>query len=54
MAAFHVETCFYAVIIGRKEARVEAWLQLAQHCVAAKHQSSCGLAVPTRDLYATS
>jgi hypothetical protein len=54
MAAFHVETCVYGVIIGRKKARVEALLRLAQHCVAAKHQSSGGLAVPTRELYATS
>jgi hypothetical protein len=47
MAAFHVETCICAVIIGPKDARVEARLQLVQHNCAAQHQSSGGLAVPT-------
>jgi hypothetical protein len=47
MAAFHVETCIYAIIIGPKDARVEARLQLVQHNCAAQHQSPGGLAVPT-------
>jgi hypothetical protein len=52
MAAFHVETCVYAIIIGRKTARVEARLQLVQHNIAAQHQSSGGLAVPAPRLCA--
>jgi hypothetical protein len=47
MAAFHVETCICAVIIGPKNPRVEARLQLVQHNCVAQHQSSGGLAVPT-------